>query len=188
MTTPVQPARPVGIVTIADPTDVTHLLAINSDGSINATTEASSSVTINDPSTTTQKLAIDASGNASVKVTSAIPAGTNVIGHVIVDSVGGSSTVAFAGVKATPIAAGATGPTVIKASAGIFYGFLVTTVGAGAPGAYDNASAASGTVVGMLTASAPLGYNVGPAQGVQCLNGITISGGATMPGLTILWF
>src|SRR5579859_6856713 len=57
---------------------------------VNASFSASS-LAINDPTTTTQKMAVDASGNASVKLGAALPAGTNVIGHVIVDSAGSVS-------------------------------------------------------------------------------------------------
>ncbi len=92
-----------------------------------------------------------------------------------------------AGVNSTPIAAGALGPTVIKATPGTFYGILVTSVGAGTPQVFDHASAASGTIIGALVASAPIGPVMGPTMGVKCSNGITVSGGATAPAMTIFW-
>ncbi len=91
------------------------------------------------------------------------------------------------GVNATPIAAGAAGPTAIKASAGVFFGILVTSVGVGTPQVFDNASAASGTIVGALPASAVIGLANSLMAGVKCMNGITVSGGATNPAMTIYW-
>ena len=85
----VQPDATTGLVNLKDANG--HQLVINNDGSLNTSASFSaSSVAINDPNTTTQKMAVDASGNASVKLGAAIPAGTNVIGHVIADS--GSTT------------------------------------------------------------------------------------------------
>ena len=96
-----------------------------------------------------------------------------------------SMQVTEAPVLSAAIAAGATGPTVIKGSAGIYYGVLITSVGVGIPTIFDNASAASGKIVGMTIASAPLGFANCPIQGVMCANGITVLGGATMPGMTV---
>jgi hypothetical protein len=92
-----------------------------------------------------------------------------------------------AGVNATPIAAGATTATVVNANPGIFYGILITSVAAGTPHIHDNATVASGTTVGQVAASAPLGISQFISQGVRCVNGITVSGGATNPGMTIYW-
>src|SRR6266700_577886 len=89
--------------------------------------------------------------------------------------------------KATAIAAGAAGPTVIKASAGFFYGILVTTVGAGTPQVFDNASTTAGTIVGALSASVAVGDYNAPSGGVGVSSGITVSGGATNPAMTIFW-
>jgi hypothetical protein len=90
-------------------------------------------------------------------------------------------------VKTTPIAAGTVANTVIKGSPGIFYGILVTSVGAGTPVVFDNATTNSGTPVGALGASAVIGLSGAIPDGVQCLNGITVAGGATNPAMTIYW-
>lgn len=95
--------------------------------------------------------------------------------------------VTSAGVNATAITAGTATATVIKDSPGLFYGFVVTSIGVGAPSVFDNASTTSGTIVGQLPASAVLGPASGPSEGVRCENGITVSGGLTNPGMTILW-
>jgi hypothetical protein len=89
--------------------------------------------------------------------------------------------------QTTPIAAGKSTDTVIKAAPGTFYGIIITSVGVGGPLIYDNASTSSGTIVGSAIVSAPLGFISGPYVGIQCVNGITVKGGATMPGMTILW-
>jgi hypothetical protein len=89
--------------------------------------------------------------------------------------------------QTTPIAAGKSTDTVIKASPGTFYGIIITTVGVGGPLVYDNASTSSGTIVGSAIASAPLGFILGPNIGIQCLNGITVKGGSLNPAMTLLW-
>ncbi len=86
------------------------------------------------------------------------------------------------------IAAGATGPTVIKATSGILFGVVATTSAAGAPLAYDNASAASGNVLAAIAANAAVGTGATlPGGGVKFTNGLTFAGGATMPGLTVFY-
>jgi len=104
--------------------------------------------------------------------------------QVTVDNVGGLRT---AGCSSTAIAAAAAGPTVIKASAGTLYGILATTNAVGVPTAFDNASAASGKIIGIV-GTAAIGANSNtPANGVNCTNGITMLGGASMPALTVFW-
>lgn len=90
-------------------------------------------------------------------------------------------------VQATSIPANTVANTVIKNAAGTFYGILVTSVGAGTPQVFDNASTNAGTIIGALVASAPIGPVMGPTMGVKCNNGITVSGGATNPAMTIFW-
>jgi hypothetical protein len=86
------------------------------------------------------------------------------------------------------IAAGAAGPTVIKASTGIYYGTLLTTSAAGAPQAFDNAAAASGNIVAAIPASAAVGYRDAPPMvGERFVNGLTYVGGATMPAMTVFF-
>jgi hypothetical protein len=98
-----------------------------------------------------------------------------------------SIPVAQVAAASVAIAAGAAGPTVIKGSPGTYYGLLITSLGVGIPTIFDNASAASGKIIGMTIASAPLGPVPAPMQGVSCANGITVLGGATMPAMTIFF-
>jgi hypothetical protein len=91
------------------------------------------------------------------------------------------------GVHATAIAALKSTDTIIKASPGIFYGILITTVGAGVPTVFDNGAAGSGKIVGIAPASAVLGLVDNPDEGIECLNGITVGGNVLNPGMTIFW-
>jgi hypothetical protein len=88
---------------------------------------------------------------------------------------GGSST--------TTIAAGTNSVTVVKASAGTLCKVLVTTLGTAAMNFFDNASAASGTIVGVVPASAAVGslYEFH----IPSVNGITASASASNPAVTI---
>jgi hypothetical protein len=88
--------------------------------------------------------------------------------------------------QTTSISAGTTSDTVIKSSAGVFYGMLVTTSAAGTPTVYDNASGHTGTILSMAPAST-IGSVATPAIGVQALNGITVQGSASNPGIVIYW-
>lgn len=85
------------------------------------------------------------------------------------------------------IAAGATGPTVIKGSAGVLFGVLLSTSAAGAPLGYDNATVASGNVIAAIAGTAPIGLALTYPQGVKFSNGLTFAGGATMPAMTIFY-
>ena len=87
----------------------------------------------------------------------------------------------------TLIAAAVATATIIKASPGVYYGMLVTSVGTTAPSAYDNASAGSGNVIGGVIAAAAINTQNVPAQGVITLNGLTIGGNAGNPAMTIYW-
>lgn len=84
------------------------------------------------------------------------------------------------GVNATSIPAGTAADTVIKASAGVFFGILVTGAGVGIAQVYDDAATATGTIVGQIGAP-PL------ALGVGCQNGIVISGDLNNPAMTVFW-
>lgn len=79
----------LGTVELAD-SGGTNKLAIDSSGRL--TLVPNQVVEIGDGTTPTQKLAIDASGRLSIlSIANALPAGTNVIGHVVVDSAGSVS-------------------------------------------------------------------------------------------------
>jgi hypothetical protein len=82
---------------------------------------------------------------------------------------------------AYPLAAAA-GTVTIKAQPGRVCSITVTTTGSGLLVIYDNASAASGTILAALPASPALGrYPVD----MPALNGITVSSPASSPAVTI---
>ena len=88
------------------------------------------------------------------------------------------------GVSTTAVTA-AESPAAIKASAGTLYRVLVTSVGSALLKFYDNASAASGTVLGVVAIAAPIGtiYNfLMPAA-----NGIYCASGTGTPAVTVSW-
>lgn len=95
-------------------------------------------------------------------------------GRTVVQQACGS-TVAIAAAVATN--------TVIKASAGALLRVLVTATGTTAMNFYDNASAASGTIIGVIPANPTVGtlytFNM-PAA-----NGIVAGGVSTNPGVTV---
>jgi hypothetical protein len=89
------------------------------------------------------------------------------------------------GLQTSAVAASTSANTVIKASAGRKCRILVTTTGTNAMSIYDNASAASGTVIGALPASPAVG-TIYDLQ-MPAANGITVGGNANNPGITISW-
>lgn len=85
-----------------------------------------------------------------------------------------------AGVATVAFAAAAGG--VVKATSGRLCHVLVTTVGTAALLFYDNASAASGTIIGALPASAPIGlypFFMPAHTGIYC------GGGINTPAVTV---
>lgn len=96
----------------------------------------------------------------------------------------GAQLVSQGGVSTVAIAAGTTGDTVVKASAGRLCRVLVlTTAGAAVTNIYDNASGHTGTIIGILVASVAAGTTVDFQM--PATNGITVQGAATNPGMTI---
>jgi hypothetical protein len=89
-------------------------------------------------------------------------------------------------IQATPIVAGTSANTVVKASPGKFYGMIASSLGAGIPIAYDNATTNSGTPLGVLPASL-ISAPFAPSNAIPAQNGITISGGVTNPAITVFW-
>lgn len=76
--------------------------------------------------------------------------------------------------------------TVVSKSPGMLSRILVTTTnGANAIYFYDNASAASGVIIGAVTANAAIGsiYDIR----MPCMNGITIAANASYAQLTVNW-
>jgi hypothetical protein len=84
------------------------------------------------------------------------------------------------------IPAGTTTDTVVKSSAGTFYGMLITTSAAGTPTVYDNATSGSGTPISIAPAST-VGFTATPYIGVNCALGITVKGSASNPAITVYW-
>jgi hypothetical protein len=88
------------------------------------------------------------------------------------------------GSTATAIAAAAAGPTVIKATAGRLSTVLTTVTGTTTPVTFfDNASACSGKIIGLIPAASVAGTIV-KIDLVAAL-GITACGGTLSPGLTV---
>jgi len=83
----------------------------------------------------------------------------------------------------TALAAGVTTTTVIKNVARKLYSVLVTVAGSNALTCYDNASAASGTIILIVPAGSTAGSIVS-APGANGASGITCAGNASNPGVT----
>lgn len=117
-------------------------------------------------------------GSAAVAGSSGVP------GVVLVDlngtpvSSGGSATVS--------IAAGTTANTVVKAAPGRLCRMLIAVSGTAAVTIYDNASAASGTVIGAAPASAAVGTSYDFEMPASL--GITVAGNAALPGITVSYY
>lgn len=90
-------------------------------------------------------------------------------------------------VQHTMIPAGTIANTVIKSSAGTYYGSLIVSVGVGVPQVFDNASLPTGDVIDTQPASAAIGIDHFFDDGIKCSNGIVVAGGATNPAMTIYW-
>jgi hypothetical protein len=97
----------------------------------------------------------------------------------------GTARVTTGGGQTTAIAAANASNTVVKASSGRLARVLVTTVGANAMQIYDNASTTTGTLIGVIPASAAVGTVI--SFEMPAANGITVAGSATNPAVTISW-
>lgn len=86
---------------------------------------------------------------------------------------------------ATAPVAAAAGVVVVKAQPGRLAQVVVTASGTGVVTFYDNASAASGTVLFVVPASAPVGttYTVN----MPAVNGITANAAASSSAVTVLY-
>lgn len=89
------------------------------------------------------------------------------------------------GGQATAAVAGGAGNTVVSASPGRLCRVLVTTAGAGSGSVliYDNASEASGTVLGVISAAAAVGGV--SVFDMPAANGIVVANVASGPALTV---
>lgn len=116
--------------------------------------------------------AFTTAGSVSAQATAQVDA----LGNVVTP--GGSATVA--------IAAATTANTVIKASAGRLCRVLVTVAGTVDLKIYDNATTASGTVIGYIPTAAALGasYDIQ----MPAVNGITVGGNASNAGITVSFY
>jgi len=98
----------------------------------------------------------------------------------------GTGTISSSATSTAPIASN-NSLTVVKAAKGRLAKVVVTTTGAGGPVAiYDNASAASGTVLFTVPSGATTGTIY--ALDVPAANGITVAaGGASSPAFTVYY-
>ena len=96
---------------------------------------------------------------------------------------GNGYSLAAGGDQTAAITAGATGPQVVKGSPGRLARIVLAAAnGVAAIVVYDNATAASGTVIGYIAASAAAGiYDFQ----VPAKNGITVGGAATNPAMAV---
>ena len=97
----------------------------------------------------------------------------------------GNAYITNGGKNATAIAAGTAADTVIKATPGRLCRILVTTLGTNPMQVFDNASGHTGTIIGALAASAPVGTQLDLQM--PAANGITVFGNASNPAVTIFW-
>ena len=86
----------------------------------------------------------------------------------------------------TQVAATTATDTVIKASAGRLCSVQVIVTGSNPMAIYDNATAGSGTVLAQLPASPTVGTIYQFL--IPSVNGITVKGSATNPGVNIVWY
>lgn len=103
-----------------------------------------------------------------------VSGGTNIIGQTSND-----------GLQTTPIAAATLTDTVVSSSPGRLATILVTAVGTAQLNIFDNASTHTGTIIGIVPASATVGSIF--KLNMPVANGITVQGAASTPGVTISW-
>ncbi len=103
---------------------------------------------------------------------------------------GDRDNVTLVACQVTPIAAGNVPNTVITGARN-YYGIKLSSGGVvGAPTVFDNnAGALAGTQLDSIATLAVLGFfSPLPVPGLAVLTGgITVSGGATMPGMLVYW-
>lgn len=90
-----------------------------------------------------------------------------------------------AGTTTTAIAAGTTGDTIIKSSAGRLCRVLVNSTGTAAVSIFDNATTHTGTIIGAVPSGAALGTLI--ECDAPAVNGIVVQGAAGNPALTVIW-
>jgi hypothetical protein len=90
------------------------------------------------------------------------------------------------GAATVPIPAGTAGNTVVKAAPGRLCRVLVTTSGSGEVLIYDNATEATGTIIGVIPAGAPTGCVFDFEM--PAIYGITVGGGPNNPATTVSYY
>lgn len=128
---------------------------VNTDANNSSQSYAPAAMQIADKTTTTRYTAVDTGNN-------------------LLSSTGGASTAAVAAAAAAAA---------IKASAGRLHRVLVTTAGTASLTFYDNASAASGTILGFIPANAAAG-TIYDLQ-MPAANGIWCASGTNTPAITV---
>jgi len=98
----------------------------------------------------------------------------------------GIQDVSVGGRTSSAIAAGVAANTVIKATPGRLARILVTATGTNQMAIYDNATTNSGTIIAIVPANAVVGTLI-DCQAIA-LNGITVAGNASNPGVTIFYY
>jgi hypothetical protein len=96
----------------------------------------------------------------------------------------GETLASYGGKFSQAVASGA-GTVVLKAAPGRLCRIIITAAGTASFSVFDNASAASGTLLYISPATTSLGQIIDvqvPAQ-----NGITVSNPASGPGVTVSW-
>lgn len=158
-----------------------------------ATTIPLASPVVNAGQTSAQWDIFSVAGPAAGSIT---PAGTIMAVNVILDVATGNlyaqqglrgvTDVNVGGRASSAIAAGVTGNTAVKSSPGRLARILVTASGTNQMNLFDNASSPTGTIIGLVPASAPVGTIIdcqAPAA-----NGITVAGNSNNPGVTIFFY
>lgn len=90
------------------------------------------------------------------------------------------------GTTTAAVAADTSSATVVKASPGRLGRVLITASGSGSVVIYDNASAASGTVIGITPANPAVGTTYDFEM--PAAFGITVAGSSTLPGITVSFY
>jgi len=128
------------------------------------------------------------SGSVTLRITGLFVPLSSVIATAAAQVGAGGEQFSSAGGKSTAaVAAGVgTAAVVVKASAGRLCRVLVTTVGTAAMSFYDNASAASGTVIGAIPASAAVGTLY--SWDMPAANGIVAGQVNNSPAVTVSYY
>lgn len=158
-----------------------------------ATTVPLASPVVNAGQTSASWDVFNIAGPANGSIT---PPGTIMAVNVVLDvatgnlyamqSFRGVTDVNVGGRASTAIAAGNAANTVIKGSPGRLARILVTATGTSEMDVFDNTTTNSGTKIGVVPANAAVGTIIDCQA--PALNGITVGGGASNPGVTIFFY